>query len=81
MICPSRCPICCRDCNIQAISEAYWCNTCCLGYYSIGALDNWTWEEAKDFSAQHPNQACYYYRYTFYTVPEMERIANLKAFL
>jgi hypothetical protein len=49
------------------VRGAYWCNTCSLGYYSIGA--------------QNPDQAYYFYRYTFYTVPEMERICRLKAFL
>jgi hypothetical protein len=34
-----------------------------------------------DFARQHPNQPIYNYRDVFYTVPQMERIAKLKAFL
>jgi hypothetical protein len=66
---------------MQARKKAYWCDTCNLGYYSIEALNAWMWERAKVFVAQHPDQACYYYRNVFYTVPEMERLSNLKAFL
>jgi hypothetical protein len=34
-----------------------------------------------DFAYQHPNQPIYNYRSVFYTVPQMERIVKLKAFL
>jgi hypothetical protein len=66
---------------MQSQWMASWCDTCSLGYYSIRAMSDWVWKRAKVFAAQHPDQACYYYRNVFYTVPEMERLANLKAFL
>jgi hypothetical protein len=74
-----NCPFCHR-----VMQYNNFCNIDKLSYWSIEELERAHWDiDVRKFVFQHPNEPAYWFheRHKFYTVPQMERIARLKAFL
>jgi hypothetical protein len=80
-------PVICPFCQ-QAMMWLYYCHKDKITYYSANDLHCFNQIASPDkmienFVDQHPNEPAYYFREhnKLYTLPEMERIAKLKAFL
>jgi hypothetical protein len=72
------CPFC-----YQEMDDFDYCEKDRLMYWPVKYVARTSGPGMADFKERHPGQAAYYYypHSKYYTVPEMERLVKLKAFL